>query len=91
MKNKELILKKPSPFYAPGSEKPITDDEIKRRRERIDKAASIGLDITKLSPDDSDEYVNPYKMEALSYISANKEIPNDLLLKIHEFDKNHRK
>ena len=39
--------------------------------------------------DTEQEYENPYKVEALIYISEDKSIPEELLKKIEEFDKAH--
>ena len=89
MKNDKINLniKKPAPFYAPGSEKPVTEEDIKRRREKVKRAALLGIDLTRFTIESDEEFVNPYKIIALSYIAKGEEIPKELLLQIEEFEK----
>lgn len=87
----ELKNKKPAPFYAPGSEKPITKEDIKRRREKIKRAELLGIDLTRFTDISDEEYVNPYKIIALSYINKGEKVPEELLIEIEEFEKEHEK
>ncbi len=87
MKNdSKVILQKPKPFIAPGSEIPVTLEEIERRKRILKRLEEIGENPTRVT---EDEYVNPYKLEVISLINEDKEVPEELMKKIEEFDKKH--
>ena len=84
--NSNVLLQKPKPFIAPGSQIPVTSEEIEKREKRIERLEQIGEHPTRVT---EDEYVNPYKLEAIALINADKEVPEELMKKIEEFDKAH--
>lgn len=89
MKNdSKVILQKPKPFIAPGSQIPVTSEEIERRKKRLERLEQIGEKPTRVT---EDEYVNPYRLEAIALINEDKEVPEELMNKIDEFDKAHYK
>lgn len=77
----------PKPFIAPGSETPITPQEIEKREERIKKLEQIGEHPTRVT---EDEFENPYKLKAIALISEDKEVPEELLKQIEVFEATHR-
>ena len=87
MKQKKEISK-PQPFVAPGSEKKPTSDEIAKRQvkyERLEKIGEkhtivTGMDITE------GEIENPYRVKAMVLINQDKEVPEELLKQIEEYD-----
>ena len=82
----KLDIKKPStPVNAPHSYAPVTQEEIEKRKKIMIRAEEIGASITRF--DETEETENPYRVQALSYIMQNKEVPEDLKKKIKEFDK----
>lgn len=86
---KNSLNKKLTPFIAPGSETNVTKKEIEMRKRRIEQAEEIGQRITRV--DNKDEgYENPYRAKALCYILKDKEVPEELKIKIAEFDKKHK-
>lgn len=85
----KTVNNKPKPFVAPGSNIKPTIEEIKDRELRIKRADEIGASITRVT--DEQEYENPYRVKALIYINANKEVPEELKQKIKEFDNRHTK
>ena len=77
-----------TPFIAPGSEVSVTKKEIEQRKRRIEQAEEIGQRITRVDRKD-EGYENPYRAKALCYILNNKEVLEELKIKIEEFDKRH--
>lgn len=80
---------KPAPFIAFGSTEPISKEEIEKRKRIIERAEKLGIKVTSL--DTELEYENPYKVEALVYIMADKPVPEELIKKIQEFEESHKK
>lgn len=85
-KEKAIFTQKPKPFIAPGSETPITSEEIKKREKRIQLLELIGEHPTRVT---DDEFENPYRLKAIALISEDKDIPEELLEKIKKFDEEH--
>lgn len=82
-------INKPIPFIAFGSSEPVTPEEIEKRKRIIERAEELGINITGV--DTENEYENPYKVEALIYIMDDKNVPEDLIKKIQEFEMTHEK
>ena len=78
---------RPIPFIAFGSSEPVTLEEIEKRKRIIERAEELGINITGV--DTEKEYENPYKVEALIYIMDDKQIPEELIKKIQEFEEQH--
>lgn len=73
------------PFYAAGSREPITQEEIDRRKRRIERAKQIGSSITTF--DGCGEHENPYRAEAMmKYVMQDKDVPAELIKRIREYD-----
>ena len=83
-KETNVSLQKPKPFIAPGSQTPITEDDIKKRERKIERLERIGERPTRVT---EDEYENPYKMQAIALIEEDKDVPEELIKKIKEFEK----
>ena len=81
------------PFIAPGSDVPVTQEEIEKRKRRMERAEALGQSLTKVTSENNgiEEYENPYRVKALEYIMADKEVPEELKNKIAEFEKEHKK
>ena len=81
------------PFIAHGSDVPVTKEEVEKRKRRIERAEALGQSLTKITfeNDGIEEYENPYRVKALEYIMADKEVPEELKNKIVEFEKEHEK
>lgn len=86
--NKNKSKKKPTPFYAPGSTTPVTQEELEIRKRRYHRMLSIGIDPTLLV---DVEHENPYRVEAMLLINKDKEIPKELLEKIKKYDEEYKK
>lgn len=71
-------------FYAPGSNVPVTNEEIEKRKRRVARAEAIGSSITKVTT--GAEHENPYRAEAMLYILRDEDVPQELLDKIKEYD-----
>ena len=84
--NSNALTKKPKPFIAPGSQIPVTPEELEKRQRRLERLEQIGEHPTRVT---EEEYVNPYKLEAIVLINADKDVPEELMKKIEEFDKAH--
>ena len=85
-KDAQTLLQKPKPFIAPGSETPITSEEIKKRERRIELLEMIGEHPTRVT---NVEFENPYRLKAIALIYEDKDIPEELLEKIKKFDEEH--
>lgn len=79
-------MQKPKPFIAPGSETPITSEEIKKREKTIQLLELIGEHPTRVT---DDEFENPYRLKAIALISEDKDIPEELLEQIKKCDEAH--
>lgn len=77
----------PKPFIAPGSTIKPTAEEIYNRKVKIKRAEEIGASITRVT--DEEEVENPYRVKALLYINKGEKVPEELKIKIKEFDKIH--
>ena len=62
----------------------ISNEEIEKRKRVIERAEKLGIHVTSL--DVEVEYENPYKLEALIYIWEDKEVPEDIIKKMKEFE-----
>ena len=82
--NRVVKLDKPAPFIAFGSTEQISNEEIEKRKRVIERAEKLGIHVTSL--DVEVEYENPYKVEALIYIWEDKEVPEDIIKKMKEFE-----
>lgn len=71
-------------FYAPGSDIPVTEEEIKRRKRREARIEAIGGSMTRVTS--GMEHENPYRAEAMIYILKDEDVPQELLDKIKEYD-----
>lgn len=80
---------KPAPFIAFGSTEPISKEEIEKRKRIIERAEKLGIKVTSL--DTELEYENPYKVEALVYIMNDEPVPDELIMKIKEFEESYKK
>ncbi len=80
--------KKPAPFIAPGSEIPVTPEELERRKRKRQRLEKLGIDPTKIVDDGESE--NPYLVEAMVYISQDKDVPEEILRKIKQYDEEHK-
>ena len=88
--NNKTSNKKLTSFIAPGSTIKITNEEVEKRKKMIADAEEIGQRITKV--DNKDEgYENPYRAKALIYIANGKEVPEELKVKIEQFDNEHKR
>ena len=87
-KEKNVSLQKPKPFIAPGSQNPITEEDIKKRQRKIERLEQIGERPTRVT---EDEYENPYKLQAIALIEGDKDVPDELIKKIEEFEKTYSK
>lgn len=76
--------KRPKPFIAPGSTIQPTAKEIHDRQVKIKRAEEIGASITRIT---EEEIENPYRVKALLYINRGEQVPEELKIKIAEFDK----
>ena len=85
-KNAQVLLQRPKPFIAPGSETPITSEEIEKRELRIKLLEQIGEHPTRVT---ENEFENPYRLKAMALISEDKDVPEELLQKIKSFDEEH--
>lgn len=83
-KNPNILLQKPKPFIVPGSQNPVTAEEIERRKRRIERLEKIGERPTRVT---EEEYVNPYKLKAIALISEDKDVPEELMKKIEDFER----
>ncbi len=69
------------------SNEPVTEEEIEARDLMEARAEEIGISLTTYDGEEEDSaYDNPYALEALRYIITNKEIPEELKIKIKEFE-----
>lgn len=83
-KEQQIASEKPEPFFAFGSQEDVTEAEIENRKIRMERAEQIGECFTKVT---EEEWVNPYKIQALALIAEDKPIPEELLKQIEEFEK----
>lgn len=81
------LPKKPKPFIAPGSQTPITAQEIERRKRQIERLEMIGETPTRVT---DEEFENPYKLKAIELIAEDKDVPEDILREIQEFEKKYK-
>lgn len=75
------------PFIAPYSDMQPTKEELAKRERRSKRLKQIGVDPTILVNGYTEERENPYRVEAMTYIVKDMEVPKELLKKIKEFDK----
>jgi len=78
-------IKKPAPFIAPYSNTPVSKAELERRKRKNRRLRNIGINPTKIV-DEEGEAENPYRVQAMIYISRDEEVPKELLEKIKEYD-----
>lgn len=83
-KEQQIVSEKPEPFFAYGSQEDVTETELEKRKIRMERAEKIGECFTKVT---EEEWVNPYKIQALALIAEDKSIPEELLKQIEEFEK----
>ncbi len=83
-KETNVLLQKPKPFIAHGSQAPITEEDVKKRERKIKRLEQIGERPTRVT---EEEYENPYKIQAIALIEEDKDVPEELIKKINEFGK----
>lgn len=83
-----VSLQKPKPFIASGSQTPITEEDIKKRKRKIERLEQIGERPTRVT---EEEYENPYKLQAIALIEEDKDVPEELIKQIKEFEKTYLK
>jgi len=85
MKKKEQrnLIEKPKPYIAHGSQKIVTEEDITKRKIRMERAEQLGESFTRVT---EEECVNPYKIQALALIAEDKPVPEELVKKIQEFE-----
>ena len=81
------------PFIAPGSYEVITQEEIEKRKRRIERAEAIGLSIMHVTSEGNydEEYENPHAVEALRYILNDMDVPEEVKEKMKIFDEKNKK
>lgn len=77
----------PKPFIAPGSDVKPTKEELKKRQKKYNMLERIGVKTTIVGGDVDPEYENPYRIEAMILINQDKDVPEELIQKIEEYDK----
>ena len=65
-----------------------SEQEIKERQTFTEKAKALGIDIHSI--DDSSEWENPYRAQALYLLTAGKGVPADVIKEMHKLDKQYR-
>ena len=83
-----VSLQKPKPLIAPGSQTPITEEDIKKRKRKIERLERIGERPTRVT---EEEYENPYKLQAIALIEEDQDVPEELIKQIKEFEKTYLK
>ena len=80
-------------FIAPGSFEVITQEEIEKRKRRIERSEAIGLSIMHVISEWNydEEYENPYAVEALRYILNDIDVPEEVKEKMKIFDEKNKK
>ena len=88
MRKQNNTVSKPLPFIAPGSEKKITPEEMKKRKKKFERLEKIGEKHTVITGHDADgETENPYRIKAMVLINQDKDVPEELIKQIEEYDK----
>ena len=88
MRKQNNTVSKPQPFIAPGSEKKVTQEEINKRRIKFERLEKIGEKHTVITGNDGEgETENPYRIQAMILINQDKDVPEELLKQIEEYDK----
>ena len=85
---KKEVNTTPKPFIAPGSDVKPTEEELKKRQKKYNILERIGVKTTLVRGDVDPELANPYRIEAMLLISQDKDVPEELIKKIEEYDKN---
>lgn len=76
-------MEKPRPYIAFGAQETVTGIQIEKRKLRMERAEKIGESFTRVT---EEECVNPYKIQALAFISEDKPIPEEIIQKMQEFE-----
>ena len=85
---KNLQKKKPAPFYAIGSTIPITQEELNKRKTRYRRLMAMGINpMLIVDTENADEHENPYRVEVMLLINQDKEVPQELVEKMQQYDK----
>lgn len=74
-------ITKPAPFIAPCSDVPVSGEELARRERKYRRLQSIGVNPTRIVDEDG-ESENPYRVQAMVYISRDEEVPRELVEKM---------
>ncbi len=77
----------PKPFIAPGSDVKPTKDELKQRQKKYKMLERVGVRTTIVREEADLEYENPYRIEAMILINQDKDVPEELIRQIEEYDK----
>jgi hypothetical protein len=88
MRKQNNAVSKPQPFIAPGSEKKLTPEEINKRKIKFERLEKIGEKHTIITGYDAEgETENPYRIKAMILINQDKDVPEELIRQIEEYDK----
>ena len=79
-----LGLNKPEPYIAPYSDIPLTRKELDRRERQYRRLRQIGVYSIL---DEDVEIDNPYRIQAMIIINRDENVPEELIEKIKQFDK----
>ncbi len=84
---KNIQKKKPAPFYATGSTTPVTQEELNKRKMRYHRLMAMGINPTLIvDTENADEHENPYRVEVMLLINQDKEVPQELVEKMQQYD-----
>lgn len=76
--------RKPAPFIAPDSQMMTTQTEVSKRKQKAEMLKKIGENPSLIT---EGEIENPYRVKAMVLIQQGKEIPDELLAQIEQYDR----
>ncbi|MBR1702010.1 MAG: hypothetical protein IJ716_08650 [Lachnospiraceae bacterium] len=76
--------RKPAPFIAPNSQIMTTQTELSKREQKAEMLKKIGENPSLIT---EEEIENPYRVKAMVLIQQDKEIPDELLAQIEQYDR----
>lgn len=85
--NDQYDVRKPTPFMAPFSNVPVTKNDLERRERKNQRLKNIGVNPKRI---DGDESENPYRVQAMTYINRDEDVPRELIGRIKEYDIRHK-
>ena len=77
------------PFNISQDKLEITPTEFARRKRKYHRLEKLGIDPTLVEDDKYSVFDNPYLIEAMVYIADDKDVPEEVVKKIEEFNKEH--